>query len=164
MTGYAVVDVIARSFVFDEDDQWLFPSRAQADALRLVEHAELQFPPLLIAEFDDPPTSAQAGIDSLEIPDGPLLTDGGNPDSDWSEVRRSTPAEYVAGIPDDATVYAAWNKPADNEAVTVYKTDERYAVVHHEAEVNTVALAPTTDKEGALGTADSLVDGVEVKP
>jgi len=61
---YGVLDVLMRAFVTDEDGTYLFDSRAEADALRAVEHAE-KGGAYLIVSFDERPASAEVAIDSL---------------------------------------------------------------------------------------------------
>ena len=57
--------------------------------------------------------------------DGPTSWTVGKPksdlDDDWVEVQRSTPAEYVDRIPDDAIEWAVWT--TDDMSITVYKED-----------------------------------------
>lgn len=45
----------------------------------------------------------------------------------WTEVRRSTPAEYVKEVPDEATVYACWVDGPRH--VTVYSGEGTYYIV-----------------------------------
>lgn len=42
---------------------------------------------------------------------------------EWTEVRRSQPAEYVRGVPDDAITWAAWTR--GDQSVTIYQVERR---------------------------------------
>lgn len=43
----------------------------------------------------------------------------------WTEVRRSVPAENLDGIPDDAEVFACWVDSDDyDKSITIYKAHE----------------------------------------
>ena len=58
--------------------------------------------------------------------DGPKSWVVGKPksyfDTDWVEVRRSTPAEHVDRIPDDAIDWAVWT--TNDLSITVYKQEQ----------------------------------------
>jgi hypothetical protein len=45
----------------------------------------------------------------------------------WTEVRRSTPAEYVRDVPDEATVWACW--VGTSRHLTVYSDEDAYYIV-----------------------------------
>lgn len=46
---------------------------------------------------------------------------------EWTIVRPSTPAKYIAGVPDDAVVYHC--AVTDDQSVTVYTTPNRKFIV-----------------------------------
>ncbi|ERJ07436.1 hypothetical protein HLRTI_000478 [Halorhabdus tiamatea SARL4B] len=75
MSYYAVLDVLIRAFVVDEDASWLFDLREVSDSIRQAEYDQVPIPYLLV-EFEDKPGSPSAGISQLNIPDGPLMNGG----------------------------------------------------------------------------------------
>lgn len=97
--------------------------------------------------YDLPDDVVEAHADLSEA-----LGDGAS----WTSVRRSVPAEEMAGIADDATVWACFVEEGGNKSVTVYKSEsEAFAVVAHRGE-ESVVLARGVGEDEAMSTAEGL--------
>jgi hypothetical protein len=72
MSPYAVLDVVCRSFVVADSEEWLFERRAVADAVRSVEYDRVPGT-YLIVEVEDRETTPEEAVSSLDIPDGPVF-------------------------------------------------------------------------------------------
>lgn len=91
--------------------------------------------------------------------------------SEWTEVRRSTPAEHVSGVPDAATVWAAWIREGERQhSVTIYRHEGRFWVVEQVAEIVTrserfdssdAAEARAEELRGAGGGDDEVGEGLD---
>lgn len=76
--------------------------------------------------------------------------------SEWTEVRRSTPAEEIDEIPDDAYVWACWVNNA-NISVKIYKTPEKDYIPVRQIE-DQIEAWPETNRDEAMEVASSIRD------
>lgn len=81
----------------------------------------------------------------------------------WNEVRRSTPAEHVEEIPDEAIEWAVWILPTDDphrmqalfDSITIYTDYESYWVVTHDSDGE-------AEIHGFFGEQDQAESKVEI--
>jgi hypothetical protein len=62
---YAVVDILADCFLTTKDGQWLFESKAEAEAEQMVAGERLKISPFALTSFDSKPDSPEAAIEQV---------------------------------------------------------------------------------------------------
>ena len=86
-----------------------------------------------------------------------------NPDDEWIEVRRSAPAEYVIGVPDEATVWYCLVHYTHTASISVYwvaETGKGYVTVS--GENVSMAVENFDDIDRAVAYADGVAAALDV--
>lgn len=86
-----------------------------------------------------------------------------NPDDVWGEVQRSTPAEYVIGVPDKAAVWYCLEHHTHTATITVYwapDNDEAYVSVS--GDNISMAVEDFRDVGRAVAYADGVAAALDV--